>query len=237
MPNDYFEFKQFRVSQALSGMKVTTEGCLFGAIIDAGSTRNLLDIGAGTGLLGLMLAQRISALIDCVEIDVGAAKDLAENIEASPWANRITAYHEAIQNYALRPELVYDTIVSNPPFFENHLPSKNAKRQQALHQDTLSMETLVDIAQGLLQRTGHFWVLYPTHESLLFNRLAIKKGFCLNRQWDIFHKRGDQKIWRQISCFNFIEQPSLVETLAIREESGSYTPEFQELLGPYYFYL
>ena len=99
--------------------------------------------------------------------------DLAENIEASPWANRITAYHEAIQNYALRPELVYDTIVSNPPFFENHLPSKNAKRQQALHQDTLSMETLVDIAQGLLQRTGHFWVLYPTHESLLFNRLAI----------------------------------------------------------------
>jgi len=102
MPNDYFQFKQFKINQARSGMKVTTEACLFAALIEGSKSQSILDIGSGTGLLGLMLAQRLTAEVSCVEIELFASLDMEQNIKQSPWSNRINGYHEDIQDFLVR---------------------------------------------------------------------------------------------------------------------------------------
>lgn len=112
--NSYFQFKQFRVEQGLTAMKITTDACILGARAEVENRQAILDVGAGTGLLSLMAAQRSTARIDAVELDDQAAIQARENFSASPWQNRLTLHHCPIQSF--RPEKRYDCILSNPPF-------------------------------------------------------------------------------------------------------------------------
>ena len=142
MSNTHFQFKKFIIQQEKSAMKVSTLACLFGAKIIAKEPENILDVGAGTGLLTLMLAQKYqNAKIDAIEIDNDAYEETVKNIERSSWSKRITV----IKNDFLLHSFVkkYDLIVSNPPFYSNHLKSVNHSINMARHNDTLPINQLI----------------------------------------------------------------------------------------------
>src|SRR5437868_5022622 len=144
MPNNYFQFKQFIIQQDNCAMKVCTDACLFGAYIanelQSIPVNTILDIGAGTGLLSLMLAQKTTAVIDAVEIDNAAFEQAKENIAASPWKEKINTYHADISTFKTGKR--YEHIISNPPFFEDDLRSNDEKKNFAKHDSSLTLENL-----------------------------------------------------------------------------------------------
>src|SRR4249919_2803306 len=185
MSNSYFQFKQFTIHQDRCAMKVTTDACLFGAWVaerlrsteygdrstesgvrsreyGAGSTEHgvgkVLDIGTGTGLLSLMLAQKMNALMDAIEIDKDAFEQGGENITGSPWKNRINIYHADATQF-LSPSK-YDVIISNPPFYENELKSDDVKKNRA-HHDGLTFQQLFATIKKNLSTEGKFFLLLP----------------------------------------------------------------------------
>ena len=172
MPNDFFSFKQFTIHQDRCAMKVGTDGVLLGVLspIDAGyvlssekenSEYKILDIGTGTGLVAIMLAQRTEgkAKISAVEIDAEAALQARENASNTPW--QIDVYNKSIQDFAHECQEKFDLIVSNPPFFINSLKAPDKSRNTARHTDELSFKDLVDSAEKLLAENGRFTVIIP----------------------------------------------------------------------------
>jgi tRNA1Val (adenine37-N6)-methyltransferase len=183
MSNTYFQFKQFIIHQDRCAMKVCTDACLFGAWVadSAWSLKSgagsVLDIGAGTGLLSLMLAQKTGALIDAVELDEDAAEQAAENFETTPWKDRLQVIRADARTVHLGRK--YDLIISNPPFFENDLKSVDTRRNLALHSEALSLEELLGVIKKHLADDGQFAVLLPYHRKEIFTGLAIDAGYFL----------------------------------------------------------
>lgn len=234
MPNSFFQFKQFRVDQGRSSMKVTTEGCLLGALVALeGDEKTILDIGTGTGLLALMIAQRTSANIEAVELASEAAEQAADNFKNSPWKDRLKVWEGAIQDYAVKADRNYDLIVANPPFFKGHLKSGKAK-DQAIHNDELSFDDLAHAVAKLLNEQGHFWVIYPAFEFDQFVMIAKAQNLILQNQFEIYDRPG-RLIFRKIGVFGFdeITNPK-PETIHIKEVDGAYSPRFLELIEDYY---
>jgi tRNA1Val (adenine37-N6)-methyltransferase len=241
MSNSFFQFKQFIIRQDQCAMKVCTEACLFGAWLAAETQKKnrtinrVLDVGAGTGLLSLMYAQKNSdANIDAVEIDEGTALQGSENFAASPWQARLKVYNKPIQEFS--PNANYDIIISNPPFFENALQSNSDKRNVALHSTELSLEELLNTVTGLLGAGGSFFVLLPFHRANYFEALAKSKGFhpaekVLVKQTPLHdHFRGMFLFTREAASTRHSE-------IIIKDEQGKYTEEFTHLLKDYYLYL
>jgi tRNA1Val (adenine37-N6)-methyltransferase len=163
MPNTYFRFRQFTVHQEKTAMKVCTDACLFGAWIahEIGNEKieRVLDIGAGTGLLSLMIAQANGAQIDAVEIDDHAYAQAVENFAASPWSGRMKVHHCAIQEF--EPGYHYDVVISNPPFYEQSLRSPDSKKNVAMHSTRLDATELFDAAKRLMAKGGRMALLIP----------------------------------------------------------------------------
>ncbi|WP_161890429.1 tRNA1(Val) (adenine(37)-N6)-methyltransferase [Pontibacter russatus] len=236
MPNDFFQFKQFRVAQDRCAMKVCTDSCLFGAYIDVAGARRVLDIGAGTGLLSLMVAQRSEAVVDAVEINPEAQVQARENFAVSPWADRLRLHAEPLQHYAAQQP--YDVILSNPPFFLASLKSENAAKNTARHTGDLLFEDILHFARQHLTPQGHLFLLLPPAEAALFQKAAQAYGFHLAETVEVFTYRGGKCI-RHIQTFGFapVGQP-LSRRLYIREaDKATYTQEFIALLQPYYLHL
>ncbi len=216
-------------------MKVSTDGCLFGALTQVEECRRVLDIGAGTGLLTLMAAQRSEADIDAVELDQQAARQAGENFRASPWSNRLTIHCASIQDYARQSISTYDLIICNPPFFTRHLASTNSQRHHARHNDSLSFEELLACVCKLLSREGSFEVLLPTSESERFLGLAHGCGLYCNRSIGV-QATENKPVSRNILKLSFIDNPEPEHQLVIQDGVG-YSAEFQEILKPYYLFL
>ncbi|MEP6701109.1 MAG: methyltransferase, partial [Bacteroidota bacterium] len=170
MANSYFQFKQFTIEQERSAMKVTTDSCLFGAwaaerIRNENSIiNNCLDIGTGTGLLALMLAQKNEFSIDAVEIDKEAFEQASENITASHWANRLRVFYGDIRNPVATGfdfQRKYDMIISNPPFYEKELKGDNSKKNIAHHNEGLLLPELIELIKKNLNPGGSFYLLLP----------------------------------------------------------------------------
>jgi tRNA1Val (adenine37-N6)-methyltransferase len=232
--NTYFRFKQFNIHQDRTAMKVCTDSCLFGAMIDVGLSHQILDIGTGTGLLSLMIAQRSQAQIDAVEIQAEAFQQATDNVKASPWEDRILVIHGAIQTFALNREKKYDLILSNPPFFENHLKSAHQHTNLALHNEELSPDELLKAVSNLLKDDGTFWVMLPLYQAQV---LAEKAKFytlaCLNRI-EVYNF-AEKDIFRLIQVFGRgIETEISLRKFTIYEQDKTYTQEFRELLKDYY---
>ncbi len=242
MANSFFKFKQFTVHQDRTAMKVTTDSCLFGAwvadtIVKQGiSDSRILDIGTGTGLLPLMLAQQTKGLIEGIEIDPAAFEQATANKDQSPWAARITILQADARQLEIKP--VYDIIVSNPPFYEKELKSdKSEAKNIAHHDDGLLWKDLVTIIENGLTAEGSFFLLLPAkrmHEAMqLFNTSPL-----FVRQLVKVRPSEKHDCFRiMISGGRVREGVISVSELAIKGMDDQYTELFVDLLARYYLNL
>jgi len=180
MSDSYFTFKQFRVLHRKSIMKVGTDGVLLGAYADCGDAKRILDIGTGTGLLCLMLAQKCDAHIHGIEINTEAAEVAKFNVGQSPWADRIEVFLSSVQDYT--PEVKYDLVVSNPPFYTTDVVAPEKGRALARHDLSLNVSELVASVDRLLSQDGRCYVIYPTEQCQIFENEASNFGLFAVRR-------------------------------------------------------
>ncbi len=216
-------------------MKVCTDACVLGAWAEVNGTNRMLDIGAGTGLLALMAAQRNAAiLIDAVEIDGEAYGQALGNVEASPWADRIRVVHAAIQMY--NPAHRYNLVLSNPPFFQNHLRRPERSQNVALHDETLTLPELAQAVFRLLLPGGRFVVLLPPFQSCQMDGLMAKAGLFPTEKLHVYDYTGGKEI-RIITTYTIGARQLREWVLYIRDADNQYSEEYVRLLKPYYLYL
>jgi tRNA1Val (adenine37-N6)-methyltransferase len=233
--NTHFSFKQFTIHQDQTAMKVTTDACILGAYTDVDKANKTLDIGTGTGLVAMMLAQRTDAKIDAVEIDINAYNQAYCNIQESIFKEQINIFNTSIQAFSeiSAYQNQYELIVSNPPFFQNHLKAEETARNNSIHTDTLSFEDLIQSVLRLISPAGTFVVLLPAYESSVLESLAISKGLYPHKKLTIRHREGT-KILRIITTFGQANQEFKNQELFIKDSNENYTHDFQKLLKEYY---
>lgn len=189
MPNPFFTFKQFTIRHDRCAMKVGTDGVLLGAWTDVRHSRRILDIGTGTGLIALMLAQRqAEAVVTAVDIDAEAVSQARENIQESPWKERVSTLLQDIRTY--HPKELFDTIVSNPPYFVDSLRCPDSQRNTARHTDSLDMDALLRQVGHLLTPDGRFSIILPAGQAELLVEAAGRVGLYPSRQTDVITRPG-----------------------------------------------
>lgn len=221
-------------------MKVCTDACVLGAYADVQGER-MLDIGTGTGLLALMAAQRNpNAQIDAVEIDEPAAQQATENVAASPFAGRVRVIQRQVQAFAAdSPFPFYDRILTNPPFYSNHLRSPDAAVNRALHTDELPIGELIDAVVRLLRKDGQWWVLLPPYETGLLIQQADLLGLRPFKRLYLRHN-SHKPAFRVVTGFCYGTDGVTDETLDVYETQPTpagkltYTDAFRALLKPFY---
>jgi tRNA1Val (adenine37-N6)-methyltransferase len=227
-----FQFKQFKILQDKTAMKVSTDACILGAYTDVSKCERILDIGTGTGLLALMVAQRNQeAVIDAVEIDEGAYNQAVENVSESVFSERVNVFHTTIQQF--QTANLYDLIISNPPFYQNHLQSEKSQKNLAHHTISLSFEDLIVSVNKFLKPNGTFVVLLPVHETTCLVEIAAQFQIFPQKQLQIRH-RQNSKILRIITTFGYSEKIKIIEELIIKNLDETYTEDFIELLKDFY---
>ncbi|MEP1033294.1 methyltransferase [Ekhidna sp.] len=237
MPNSYFQFKRFRVDQALSGMKVTTDASLFGAWVASEISRceqkpkRILDIGTGTGLLALMIAQILrESQIDGIEVNKEAYCEAIVNFQKSPWNSQLTCIHTSIQDFRAD---TYDIILCNPPFFKGSPLGKVINKNEAVHSTLLPAEDLLNSVSRLLSENGTFFLLYPDHEMNKFITLAEKLELSTAQLVTVRNKEG-ASVFRKMAKFEFQPIKCNSSELIIRKKNRKYTDDFWALLKEYY---
>ena len=238
--NSSFYFKQFTIFQDKCAMKVGTDGILLGSWANILGNSQILDIGTGTGLLALMLAQRsqssINTVIDAVEIDHDAYLQATDNVKRSPWCDRIDVYHASIQDFAANHFKQYDLIISNPPFFENAYKSSQESRTLARHNDSLLQTDILQITAQLLKSNGHLAVIYPTDLANNFQDKA--KAFNLFCDRKVYvkptPKSSVKRILLELSKTKSLCQENM---LTIEEEKHIYTKDYINLVKDFYLNL
>ena len=237
MANDYFSFKQFTIHQDRCAMKVGTDGVLLGVLAPTIDSGRILDIGTGTGLVGIMLSQRCpQAIVTGVEIDADAAKQAEENATSTGW--KIKIINKSIQDFSSQCEEKFDLIVSNPPYFINSLKAPEKNRNTARHTDELSYEELIESAEKLLSEEGKFSVIIPYSEEENFIGIANKRNLIAESSVRIIPKVGKEPKRSVITfcrCKNKINCNINVTELVIeKEERHCYSDEFKKLTADFY---
>lgn len=233
--NNYFCFKQFAIAQDNASMKVGTDGVLLGAWCNCTDAQKVLDIGTGTGLLALMVAQRSAAQIAAVEIEELACLDAVNNIENSPWANRIELFNLSVQEFTETTTERFDFIISNPPFFSNSLKAPDAARTLARHNDSLPAAELFACCAQLLTNNGIVAIIIPTN--LYDEYLAAAHNYNLYVTRRCMVKPTDQLPPHRIMVeFVFGTQDATNEQYLTIEQGGRhcYSPEYIELTREFY---
>jgi tRNA1Val (adenine37-N6)-methyltransferase len=253
--NPYFQCKEFIVHQQHTSMKVCTDACLFGAWVakqpSIETAHSILDIGTGTGLLSLILAQvtdKNSTKITAVEIESQAAAEASSNFNLSKWSERLMLVNESIQNYtanfmAARDEKnKFDIIITNPPFYEGDLKSPDSNKNKAAHSTELSWTSLVENSSSLLKEEGNFFVLVPTLRAYTMQKLAEVSLLYLMEEVLVYN---DAKHLPFRSFLHFQKRKQGIDKsnsvlrnkIVIKNTDNSYSPAFTELLKDYYLHL
>ncbi len=234
MRNSFFQFKQFRVYQDRCAMKVGTDGVLLGAWCNVSSARRVLDVGTGTGLIALMVAQRSSrSLVDAVEIDEDAARQASENVALSEWKDRITVFHEDFTRFCPGEGIFYDLIVSNPPFFENSLLPPAPSRQIARHAGVFDLERLFVGASRLLASNGVLSVIYPASGLLRMKEVAKSCSLLLSRLTYVRGRSGGE-VKRVLTEWSHFSNKLEENELCIETSRHIYTEEYISLTRQFY---
>lgn len=231
-----FSFKQFSIQQDRCAMKIGTDGVLLGAWTPIDTNPfSILDIGTGTGIIALMLAQRTNGeQIDALEIDEGAYEQAVDNFENSPWSDRLFCFHAGLDEFVAEPEDEYDLIVSNPPFYTDDFKSANEQRDLARFADAMPFEELIEAAALLLSENGIFSVIIPFKEEEFF--LALAKEYELF-PLKITRVKGTPttEIKRSLLAFSRTETANFpIDELIIETARHIYTPEYTALTNDFY---
>lgn len=235
MPSTSFAFKQFIINQDKCAMKVGTDAVLLGAWIIPNGSKHILDIGTGTGVISLMLAQKTDAQIDAIDIDEEAFLQAKQNVSESKFASQIQVIHSSFQEYAKTTDKKYNLIVTNPPYFEQSLKSSDEQRSHARHADVLPFEELLDGVLKLLEEKGKFCLILPTLEAVKFRTLAEKKGLNLSKLLRVKSRMDKDTDKRHLMQFEVKPSEFSEQTIAIeQEERHQYTAEYKELTKDYY---
>ncbi len=237
MSNSYFQFKQFIINQEHCAMKVCTDACILGAWFPDKIPQNstILDIGAGTGLLMMMLAQRSQNEIHGIEIDGAAYQQLQENTSQNDWQQRLTVFQGDARTFQFPQK--YDFIISNPPFFESDLLSANDREQIAKHSTFLTLEELIKVIDDNLQPHGSFGILLPYHRWEYFDQLANQYRFSLIERLVVKQSPRHAPFRAILQYTRSNADFATTHDLTIQQIDRVYTPEFVKLLKEYYLYL
>ncbi|WP_276168185.1 tRNA1(Val) (adenine(37)-N6)-methyltransferase [Zobellia alginiliquefaciens] len=230
-----FKFKQFSVEQDQCAMKVGTDGVLLGAwAAIENNPESILDIGAGTGLIALMIAQRsLADSIDALEIDEGAYEQCVSNFEASDWGDRLFCYHAGLDEFVDEWEDPYDLIVSNPPFYSEDVSSGDSSRDNARQNQSLPFDELLEGVSKLLAQDGSFATIIPFKEETAFLQLAKSFGLYAQR---ITRVKGSttSEVKRSLLQFGFAESDVDLSELIIETGRHEYTAEYVALTKDFY---
>jgi tRNA1Val (adenine37-N6)-methyltransferase len=234
-----FVFKQFKIHQDRCAMKVGTDGVLLGAWTTIGQAQKMLDVGTGTGVIAVMLAQRAAhtegVVVHAVEIDETALKQAQENMTDSPFGYCLTGFHDSIQSFAKNAADRYDLIVSNPPFFTGGTLSSSADVTNVRHTVKLPHGDLLNATRELLAKNGRFAVILPLIEGMRFIEIARTYGFFNTRKTEV-KPRTDKPIERLLLEFEMTDKP-LVKTELVLMNSGDdrdYTDQYKQLTKDFY---
>lgn len=244
MGNPWFQFKKFRVSQEKSALKVGTDGVLLGAWCNVNGARRILDVGTGTGVIALMLAQRSenciepktgegAIRIEAVEISAEAYSDASVNFGNSPWKERFTLHCADFTRFQPSGVTPFDLIVSNPPFFKNSLRSTDHSSSVARHDVTLSFDQLVVCAKKLLAPQGRLAVIIPAEAFDDFRETARLAGFYLSRKTLVIPKTGKPPK-RVLLEFSVVPCYPVADELVILLSEHQYSDDFISLTKDFY---
>lgn len=228
--------------QEHTAMKVCTDACLFGgwsaADVQIQSAKNILDIGSGTGLLSLMLAQQSGAHITAIEIEEGAFEQTKTNFDLSPWKERLDVIHSSIQDYAAKnKESLFDCIITNPPFYDGDLNSPDNAKNLAAHSTALTWDVLAEAAAFLLQENGAWYVLVPTLRAYTMQKLALNDGLQLSQECLMYNDAKHLPIRAMLKFVKQKEASIQRDKIVIKNADQSYTTEFINYLKDYYLHL
>jgi tRNA1Val (adenine37-N6)-methyltransferase len=230
-----FDFKQFSVQQDRCAMKIGTDGVLLGAWVSLEKKpQSILDIGAGTGILSLQLAQRcFTETLDAIEIDEDAFEQCVLNFENSPWGDRLFCFHASAQEFASEIEEEYDLIISNPPFYSDTYKSEDNQRNTARFTDTLPFKDLVIFAYQFLSEKGIFALILPRKEEENFIALASEVGLFPKR---ICRVKGNltSEVKRSLLEFTFEKIEIIKEELTLEISRHVYTEAYKKLVNDFY---
>ena len=234
MSKSTFAFKEFSIRQDKCPMKISTDSVLLGAWVNLEKAKSILDIGTGTGVIALMLAQRSSANIDAIDICNESYAQAKENFSESKWDKRLKCYLTTLQDFS--PKIKYDIIVSNPPFFNCPLTHKEKEGSQARYTHKLSFSDLADGVIRLLSPKGKFFVILPIHEGACFTNEAEKRNlFLTNFVWvkTTSRKKTPKRILMQ---FEFSRKVFSEDAVLVIQSDTTYTDECKQLTEEYYLH-
>lgn len=221
--SEIFQFKHFSISQSNSALKVGTDAMVLGALVETKVEKSALDIGTGTGVLALMLAQKNSSLtIDAIEIDADSCDDAKLNFENSIWNDRLCLIENDFLTYSFSKK--YDLIVSNPPFYVDGLVSPDDRITQSKHANELNFITLFARVNDLLTSEGSFWIIYPFESHGRVESIAIEYQLFPTKLIEIQGKPN--RSTRMVACFKKIASDVNSEIFVIRDDQGYYTPTY-----------
>lgn len=236
MGNNYFQFKQFKVTQNHCAMKVSTDACIQGAWTPIPmKAKRIIDVGTGTGLLSLMMVQRCEqAQVEALEVDESAFFQATENFSLSPWNSRLSCTLADARNYTTTEQV--DLIICNPPFFSNSLKSPDPSRTTARHNDSFSLLDLFSFLKQNLHSFGIASILLPATEHKQWEALVLQQKWFFQSQLFICAKEGQEPNRIVSVCSRRFVGDVQKETLSIHHQDGNYTDGFKKLMRPFYLY-
>lgn len=232
--NSYFQFKQFRITQEQAAFKVGTDAVLLGAWVNVPDTGNILDVGTGTGVIALMMAQRSKAAVTAIELEHYAAAEAALNAQRSPWSERVTIRQAAFQEFAKDATERFDLVISNPPFFSNSHRSRCDKMAMARHNHMLPPDAFAEGSAGLLNPDGRLAVILPVSASSDFRKFAEAAGLYLLRITEV---GSDNKREPHRHLMEFGKTAGAIENSVLMihtEDHTDYTSAYRMLTRDFY---
>ena len=232
-----FCFKQFAVAQDECAMKVNTDAVLLGAWADVNGAKRILDIGTGTGIIALIVAQKsnrdrnVLPCIDAIDIDKSAFLQAKGNFERSKWSNRLNAIHSSLQDFVA--EKKYDIIISNPPYFIDDFKSKNTKKNIAKHSVTLTYETLLSCTNNLLTQIGKFFLVVPFFNYSVVEFLAAQNGLFVAKLVTVIAVQGKVPYLCLIQ-FQRRQYEIVRDSIVIQTELGGFTTDYKQVTKEFY---
>ena len=227
-----FRFKQFSVYQGLCAMKVNTDGVLLGAWAEVSGAKNIIDIGTGTGVIAMMMAQKNqTAHIDAIDIDEEAFTQAGKNFKDTPWAERLSPHHVSLQNFS--PEKKYDVVISNPPYFFKDFQSVYAQRNIAKHSTELSYEDLASGIARLMSDEGRAFLVLPIFNFAAFEEIALRAKLFVTQKAEVTAIKGKQP-YVVLLQLEKVQRETILSKIDIHEADGSFTQQYKAITKDFY---